>query len=126
MAVCYRPGTVKLIQRERSPFWYIEYYDPDARRMRKISTKERDRAAAEGVLAAFLEPPGEKLEADPAPGVSEAPAGEPAPAEPVADTRPSPARPTPARPTPARATPSRPTDGGTSSHVPVATVLDYY
>ena len=118
MAVCYRPGTVKLISRERSPFWYIEYYDPDARRMRKVSTKERDRAAAEGVLAAFLEPPGEKLEADPTPGVSEAPAGE---AEPVADTRPSPARPTPTRPTPLR-----PTDGGASSQVPVATVLDYY
>ncbi len=116
MAVCYRPGTVKLIQRERSPFWYIEYYDPDARRMRKFSTKERDRAAAEGVLAAFLEPPGEKLEADPAPGVSEAPDIEPAPAEPGAATPPSPARPTP----------SCPADGGTSGRVLVASVLDYY
>lgn len=116
MAVCYRPGTVKLISRERSPFWYLEYYDPDARRMRKFSTKERDRAAAEGVLAAFLEPPGEKLEADPAPGVSEAPAIAPAPAEPVAATPPSPARPNP----------SRPADGGTCGQVLVATVLDYY
>lgn len=41
------PAGAQLIQRSGSDAWYVQWYDPDIKRMRRWSTGATERAAAE-------------------------------------------------------------------------------
>jgi len=48
------PGEIWLERRPDSPFWYICFYDPARRKVRRISTRTADRAAAERARAEWV------------------------------------------------------------------------